>query len=67
MRFCDLFISYKIGLKGIKSTIPFTKLPLYRKIFVIIFFASAIVSGILLLFKRKRQIMRVHLKSTPPL
>ena len=51
MRFCDLFISYKIGLKGIKSTIPFTKLPLYRKIFVIIFFASAIVSGILLLFK----------------
>lgn len=51
MRFCDLFISYKIVLKGIKSTIPFTKLPLYRKIFVIIFFASAIVSGILLLFK----------------
>lgn len=50
MRFCDLFISYKIGLKGIKSTIPFTKLPLYRKIFVIIFFASAIISGILLLF-----------------
>lgn len=47
------FISYKIGLKGIKSTIPFTKLPLYRKIFVIIFFASAIVSGILLLFKLK--------------
>lgn len=28
MRFCDLFISYKIGLKSIKSTIPFTKLPL---------------------------------------
>lgn len=51
MRFCDLFISYKIGLKGIKSTIPFTKLPLYRKIFVIIFFASAIISCILLLFK----------------
>lgn len=51
MRFCDLFISYKIGLKGIKSTIPFTKLPLYRKIFVIILFASAIISGILSLFK----------------
>lgn len=50
MRFCDLFISYKIGLKDIKSTIPFTKLPLYRKIFVIIFFGSAIISGILLLF-----------------
>ena len=52
MRFCDLFISYKIGLKSIKSTIPFTKLPLYRKIFVIIFFASAIISGILLIFKQ---------------
>ena len=49
MRFCDLFISYKIGLKSIKSTIPFTKLPLYRKIFVIILFASAIISGILLI------------------
>lgn len=32
MRFCDLFISYKIGLKSIKSTIPFTKLPLYLQI-----------------------------------
>lgn len=50
MRFCDLFISYKIGLKNIKSTIPFTKLPLYRKIFVIILFASVITSGILLIF-----------------
>lgn len=52
MRFCDLFISYKIGLKSIKSTIPFTKLPLYRKVFVIILFASAIISGILLIFKQ---------------
>ena len=52
MRFCDLFISYKIGLKGIKSTIPFTKLPLYRKVFVIILFASAIFSSILLMFKQ---------------
>ena len=51
MRFCDLFISYKIGLKDIKSTIPFTKLPLYRKIFVIILFASAIISFILSMFK----------------
>lgn len=51
MRFCDLFISYKIGLKDIKSTIPFTKLPLYRKIFVIILFASAIISVILSMFK----------------
>lgn len=52
MRFCDLFISYKIGLKNIKSTIPFTKLPLYRKIIVIILFASAITSGILLIFRQ---------------
>ncbi len=52
MRFCDLFISYKIGLKGIKSTIPFTKLPLYRKVIVIILFASSIISGILLIFNQ---------------
>ena len=51
MRFCDLFISYKIGLKDIKSTIPFTKLLLYRKIFVIILFASTIISVILSMFK----------------
>ena len=52
MRFCDFFISYKIGLKEIKSTIPFTKLPIYRKIFVIMLFASFIVSGILLFFNQ---------------
>lgn len=52
MRFCDLFISYKIGLKNIKSTIPFTKLPLYRKIFLIILFASVITSSILLIFQQ---------------
>ena len=51
MRFCDLFISYKIGLKDIKSTIPFTKLLLYRKIFIIILFASTIISVILSMFK----------------
>lgn len=48
MRFCDFFISYKIGLKDIKSTIPFTKLPLYRKIAVIITFACTIISSLLL-------------------
>ena len=32
MRFCDFFISYKIGLKGIKNSIPFTQLPLYLNI-----------------------------------
>lgn len=52
MRFCDLFISYKIGLKSIKSTIPFTKLPLYRKVFIIILLVGAIFSGILYLIKQ---------------
>ena len=50
MRFSDLFISYKIGLKDIKSTIPFTTLPLYRKIFIIIFLAGITISGILFIF-----------------
>lgn len=52
MRFCDLFISYKIGLKNIKSTILFTKLPLYRKIFVIILYVCIIISGILLILRQ---------------
>ena len=47
MRFCDFFISYKIGLKGIKSSIPFTKLPLYRKIAVITTFTTGILAIIL--------------------
>lgn len=51
MRFCDIFISYKIGLKSIKSTIPFTKLPLYRKIAVIATFAITIISALLFMFK----------------
>lgn len=50
MRFRDLFISYKIGLKDTKSTIPFTKLPLYRKVFLVIFLTGIIISGILLIF-----------------
>ena len=50
MIFSDLFISYKIGLKDIKSTIPFTKLPLYRKIFTIIFLVGIPISGILFIF-----------------
>ena len=51
MRFCDIFISYKIGLKNLKNTIPFTKLPLYRKIAVIAIFAITIVSVLLYIFK----------------
>ena len=53
MRFCDLFISYKIGLKNIKSTIPFTKLPTYRKLFIIILLASTIISCLFLFFIKK--------------
>ena len=53
MRFCDLFISYKIGLKNIKSTIPFTKLPTYRKLFIILLLASTIISCLFLFFIKK--------------
>ena len=52
MRFCDLFISYKFGLKDIKSTIPFTKLPLYRKIFIIILSVLLSLSLIFILFNQ---------------
>ena len=53
MRFSDLFISYEIGLKSIKSTIPFTKLPTYRKVFMIFFIASMILSGIIWLITQR--------------
>lgn len=49
MRFSNFFISYKIGLKNIKSTIPFTKLPLYRKIFIILVFVLGVL-GMLFAF-----------------
>lgn len=51
MRFCDLFISYKIGLKSIKNTVPFIKLPLYRKIAVIATFSISILSILLFMLK----------------
>jgi hypothetical protein len=50
MRFCDLFISYKIGLKSIESNISFTKLPCYRKVYLLILEFCVIVSCILLIF-----------------
>lgn len=50
MSFNNLFISYKIGLKDIKSTIPFTELPIHRKIFIIIFLTGITISGILFIF-----------------
>lgn len=52
MRFSDLFIDYKIGLKGIKNTIPFTKLPLYRKIFLVISLTGVICFGIFQIFRQ---------------
>lgn len=51
MRFCDLFISYKIGLKGLKTTIPFTKLPLHRKVAVVLTFSLSLFSVFLLILK----------------
>lgn len=52
MRFCDLFISYKIGLKSIENTIiPFTQLPLHRKFAVIAAFVITIISVFLCIFK----------------
>jgi len=47
MRFCDFFIEYVIGLKKTKSLIPWTKLPFYRKIFVIITFIASAITIIL--------------------
>jgi len=51
MRFCDLFISYKIGLKGIRNTIPFTNVPLYGKVSVIAIFIFSILSTIFFMLK----------------
>lgn len=43
MRFCDFFVDYKIRLKDIKRLIPFTQLPLYRKIAVVILFIIGVI------------------------
>lgn len=59
MRFCDLFISYKIGLKGIKSTIPFTKLPFYRKVAVVLTFSLCLISIFLQIIKQYEVAFRV--------
>lgn len=47
MRFRDLFMSYKIGLKSMKGTIPFTELPLYWQVCMTVFLAGLIITGIL--------------------
>lgn len=51
MRFCDFFIEYKIGLKSIKNSIPWTKLPLYRKIYIIITYVIGVLSILFTLLK----------------
>lgn len=53
MRFCDLFLSYKLSLKNVKSSIPFTKLPLYRKMFVFIFLILSVLSVIFVGLNKK--------------
>ena len=52
MRFCDFFIEYKIGLKGIKNLIPWTKLPMYRKVFMILTFVVMAAAILFILFKK---------------
>ena len=52
MRFCDFFISYKIGLKNIPGAIPFTELPFYRKLFASVFLALVIVGAILYVIEK---------------
>lgn len=52
MRFCDFFISYKIGLKDIPNIIPFTKSPRSRKIAAITIFAACILDVIFFLFNK---------------
>lgn len=51
MRFCDFFLEYKIELKKIKTLIPWTKLPVYRKIFMIITFITLPLSLIFFILK----------------
>ena len=38
MRFCDFFIEYKLGLREISKYIKWSKLPLYRKICIVLMF-----------------------------
>lgn len=47
MRFSNFFIEYKLGLKEIKNLIPFTELPLYRKIAVVLTFVIGVIGLIL--------------------
>lgn len=52
MRFCDLFIAYKLAVKGLKNEIPFTQLPLWKKIVIIIYFLLAISCATMVILKK---------------
>lgn len=52
MRFCDLFIAYKLGLKELKTEIPFTQLPLWKKIVIIIYFTFTILCATMVMLKK---------------
>ncbi len=43
MRFSDFFLSYKLGLKQIKATIPFKELPFYKKLCMILTFVLTVL------------------------
>lgn len=50
MRFCDFFISYKIGLKGIKNSIPFTQLPFISENRYHSYFCGGIIRNVIAVF-----------------
>lgn len=51
MRFSEFFIEYKIALKKTNKFIPWTDLPLYRKVFIILIFMFGVCSIIFALLK----------------
>lgn len=51
MRFCELFIDYEIGLKNIKKSIPWTNLPMYRKVFIVMLFIAGALAILFMLLK----------------
>lgn len=51
MRFCDFFIEYKIEISSIKSTIPWSELPFYRKLAVILIFVTGVTELIFYIMK----------------
>ena len=51
MRFCDLFITYKVKRKDIKDFISFIDLPLYKKIAIVLLFSLLLFCGLSLISK----------------